>query len=171
MADLGAAVARWVTVNRRPLVLVGQSIGTQLAAHAAVQAPDLLRMLVLHGPTVDPEYRTTRRLMSRWARDAPTEPTWLARSQFPEWCQVGPRRLVKLIGACLDDRLETTLVNVDQRVPTRVVLGDHDRLCRRSWGASLTDSKVELLRGGHAAGAAQPLAFATLISRLAEEIA
>jgi pimeloyl-ACP methyl ester carboxylesterase len=162
----GVAVGEWLAARDRPVVLVGQSIGTQIAAHAAVLATDRVRMLVLHGPTVDPAYRSAARLTTRWALSAPHEPLSLAASQVPEWWQVGPRRLARLLRACLADALESTVQAVP--CPVRVVLGESDRLCRREWASSLTPAPLALLPGGHTAYA-QPGRFARTVTDLLQE--
>src|SRR3954447_18018468 len=97
MQGLGTATAGWLTKLGRPIVLVGQSVGTQIAAHAAEQVPGLITMLLLQGPTIDPAYRSASRLVTRWLLDARQEPARLARSQVPEWWDVGPRHLLGLI--------------------------------------------------------------------------
>jgi pimeloyl-ACP methyl ester carboxylesterase len=169
MKELGTATAGWLTELERPVVLVGQSVGTQIAAHAAEQVPGLVTMLLLQGPTVDPAYRSVSRLVTRWLLAAPQEPPRLARSQVPEWWDIGPRRLLGLMRACLDDDLEKTLGRL-RAVPVRVVLGEHDRLCSRSWASSLSPAPMAILEGGHAACAADPEVFAALLSRLVEDI-
>lgn len=110
MQELGAAAARWLETRQDPVLLVGQSIGTQVAAHAAAQAPGHVRLLLLQGPTVDPAFRTGSRLLARWLLDTPREPLGLGRPQIPEWRRVGPRRLRRLLRASLNDDLESTLL-------------------------------------------------------------
>jgi pimeloyl-ACP methyl ester carboxylesterase len=171
MPELGAATARWLETRRDPVLLVGQSIGSQVAAHAAAQVPGLVRLLLLQGPTVDPAYRTAPRLVTRWLLDAPREPPELARTQIPEWRRVGPRHLGRLLRACLDDDLETTLGRVvGAGVPVRVVRGEQDTLCRPGWAQSLTAAPVISVPGGHAAAAANPEQFADISTTLAAEL-
>jgi pimeloyl-ACP methyl ester carboxylesterase len=45
IADVGARLAEWIVAGDRPVVLVGQSIGTQVAAHAAALAPECVPAL------------------------------------------------------------------------------------------------------------------------------
>jgi pimeloyl-ACP methyl ester carboxylesterase len=169
LARLGEAVAGWLTGLDGSAVLVGHSVGTQIAAHTAGTAPERVAMLVLQGPTVDPAYRTSGRLLGRWLLDGRREPLQLARSQVPEWWELGPRRLRGLVRACLDDDLAATLADLGDGVPTRVVLGERDRLCRPSWAAALTRASVLTLPGGHAACATSPDAFASLLTAIAPE--
>jgi pimeloyl-ACP methyl ester carboxylesterase len=167
---LGDAVAAWLAGLDRRVLLVGQSVGTQIAAHAANAVPDRVAMLLLQGPTVDPAYRTTGRLTARWLLNGWHEPLRLACSQVPEWRQVGPRRLRSLVRGCLDDDLGATLADLDDAVPVQVVLGAQDLLCRRSWAATLATVPVLILPGAHAACATSPDAFAALVTAVAPEL-
>jgi pimeloyl-ACP methyl ester carboxylesterase len=169
MRDLGAATARWLAARPHPMILVGQSIGTQIASHAAALAPEMITMLLLQGPTVDPKYRTMPRLVCRWLLDAPHEPTALIRTQYPEWRQVGARPLLRLLRACLDDELENTLRELNGRARVSVVRGEQDALCGLRWASSLSSEPVASLPGGHAASATHPEEFARLLTRLAGE--
>jgi pimeloyl-ACP methyl ester carboxylesterase len=153
------------------VVLIGQSIGTQVATHAAARVPDHVGMLVLQGPTVDPAYRTLPRLLSGWVLDARHEPAWMASTQVPEWCRVGPGQLRRLLRACLQDQLETTVRGLSARLPVRVVLGEQDRLCNRGWASTLTEAPARTMPGGHSAAAARPRLFATLVSELSQVVA
>jgi pimeloyl-ACP methyl ester carboxylesterase len=166
MADLGGAVADWLVAQDVRGVLVGHSVGAQVAAHAAAQAPARADLLVLHGPTADPAYRTRPRLFSRWAMDMPHEPPSLLATQGPEWLRAGPRRLVHLSRACVDDFLDATVAQV--RCPVRVVLGEGDTLCRREWAQSLSGVPPLLIAGAHSAVYSHPAAFARAVTDLVE---
>jgi pimeloyl-ACP methyl ester carboxylesterase len=163
--DLGAAVAGWIEQREGRVVLVGQSIGGQIAAHAAALSPQKVRLLVLQGPTVDPSYRTVARLLVRWLRNAPYERASLAVSQLPEWWTVGPRRVRRLLRACLDDSLRDTLSRVC--CPVQVVVGDRDRMARRSWVVQLSERAPIVLPGGHTAAYSDPAAFARAVTAAA----
>lgn len=168
MPDLGRSVATWLrTSGRSDVVLVGQSIGTQVAAHAAARAPELVGSLVLAGPTVDPAYRSHRRLLGRWLRTAPREPLRLGASQSREWLRVGPRRIARLLAAALDDELESTLRSCD--VPRLSVIGESDAMCRPSWAAALSDRPLVVVPGAHAAAATCPRDFAAALRALGED--
>jgi pimeloyl-ACP methyl ester carboxylesterase len=171
ISELGAVTARWLETRPDPVLLIGQSIGSQVAAHAAAQVPGLVRLLLLQGPTVDPAYRNAPRLLTRWLLDAAREPIALGRTQIPEWCRAGPRQLSRLLRACLDDDLETTLADVaDTGVPVRIVRGEHDALCRPGWASSLTAAPMISMPGGHASAATHPEPFADLATSLAAEL-
>lgn len=165
MRDLGGSVAAWTRQSGcADVVLVGQSIGTQVAAHAAAEVPGLVRFLVLAGPTVDPAYRSHRRLLGRWLRTAPHEPLRLAASQSRDWLRTGPRRIHRLLEAALEDSLESTLRSCE--IPRLSVLGERDAMCRPSWAAELSCGPVVVLPGAHAAVATCPHDFAAALRSL-----
>ncbi|MDD0860010.1 alpha/beta fold hydrolase [Arthrobacter alpinus] len=70
MAQLGALLIEFVEAENlgRP-VLVGHSMGTQVAAEAAAQRPDLFPELILVAPTVNRSERTIRRQSWRMMQD------------------------------------------------------------------------------------------------------
>ncbi len=136
MAALAAWLTAWLDARGLSDVLViGQSVGAQLAAHLAGQAPDRVRAVLLQGPVFDPAYRTGPRGMARWAMDIPRERFALAVREVPEWLRVGPLRVARVLRMSLRDRLEATVAGVT--VPVRVVVGEKDTLSEGGWQASL----------------------------------
>jgi pimeloyl-ACP methyl ester carboxylesterase len=135
-----AALAGWLTdwLATRDLIdvlVIGQSVGAQLAAHLAGQAPGRVRAVVLQGPVFDPAYRTVLRGLGRWAMDVPRERFALAVREVPEWLRVGPLRVARVLRQSLRDRLEASVAGVT--APVLVVVGEKDTLSERSWQASL----------------------------------
>jgi pimeloyl-ACP methyl ester carboxylesterase len=165
VADLAEWVATWlVERGLRDVVLVGQSMGAQVAGHVAARIPDRVRTLVLQGPVFDPAYRTVARALGRWLLDLPRERPMLAAREVPEWVRVGPRRVWRNLRLSLTDRLEQTVTRV--RCPVLVVVGEHDTLAGRAWAASLAsaDSGFLVLRGlPHSSPHTDPEAFVALI--------
>jgi pimeloyl-ACP methyl ester carboxylesterase len=51
------------------ITLVGHSCGTQVAAHMAADAPELVARLILGSPTVDPKYKPWPKAVLQWRRD------------------------------------------------------------------------------------------------------
>jgi pimeloyl-ACP methyl ester carboxylesterase len=128
------------------VVLVGQSVGTQVAAHVAGRRPDLVRHLVLQGPVFDPSCRSTWRALVRWTSDMPRERVTLAAREVPEWLSVGPRRIRHLLRLALADRLEETMTTMS--CPATVVVGEHDPLGGRRWAGSLAGpGRLVVMRG------------------------
>ena len=71
MAD---ALAAWLQAEglERPIVL-GNSVGCQVAADFAARYPEHLSCLILAGPTMDPEASTARQQIVRWLHNARSE--------------------------------------------------------------------------------------------------
>jgi pimeloyl-ACP methyl ester carboxylesterase len=169
LAELARYLEDWL--HRRGLtdvLLVGQSVGAQLAAHVALHASDRVRAVVLQGPVFDPALRTVPRSLGRWLRDLPRERPSLALREVPEWLRVGPLRVARVLRQSLRDRLEDTVAMLP--VPVWVVVGEHDTLSSQGWQASLTrpPAPAVVMPGlGHSAPHAAPKVFAQLMAEIA----
>jgi pimeloyl-ACP methyl ester carboxylesterase len=149
--EFGRAVADWITSQRlEPVVLAGHSSGTQVAAEAATSHCGVAG-LVLASPTVEPVARSCVRLLARWRLDGRHEPRGLTESHKPEWKRAGLRRLVHLVHAHLQHRLEDPLRRLT--VPLLVLRGADDRLSTPDWARKLTTCVAEAryveLAGAH----------------------
>ncbi|HYF39880.1 MAG TPA: alpha/beta hydrolase, partial [Gemmatimonadales bacterium] len=72
--QLADALGMWMEVNALDrAVLVGNSLGCQIAVDLAVRRPDLAGCLVLSGPTIDPHARSALIQIARWLADWPGE--------------------------------------------------------------------------------------------------
>lgn len=152
VSDHGDAVAHWLDAAALgPVVLIGHSSGTQVAARAATRRPDATAALVLASPTVDPAARSWLRLFVRWRLDGRHEPPGLSESHVPEWRRAGPRRLVHLVREHLRDDLEASVAAV--RAPILILRGREDRLLTRPWAYHLAqragNGAVVELPGAH----------------------
>ncbi|WP_207946858.1 alpha/beta hydrolase [Actinomadura sp. 7K507] len=152
VAQYGTSVAQWLdAADLGPVILAGHSSGTQVAAHTAVQRPDAAAALVLASPTVDPIGRSLARLLLRWRLDARHEPGDLSHSHRPEWLRAGPRRLLHIVRAHLDDHLEDVLAEMP--VPVLVLRGREDRLLTAGWARDLArtapDGRYVEVPGAH----------------------
>jgi pimeloyl-ACP methyl ester carboxylesterase len=131
------AVANWLdTVDLPPVVLIGHSSGTQVAAHAAVLRPNRVAALVLASPTIDPAYRSWPRVLFRWRLDGRFPMPGLEENHRPEWKRAGPRQLAHLISAHLRDRIEDMVPAVG--CPVLVFRGRQDKMLTLRWATELT---------------------------------
>lgn len=120
----------------KPVVLVGHSSGTQVAALTAVDAGLPIARVVLASPTLDPRYRRRLgRLLARWWKDGRREPKSLVRQQRPEWRRPGFRRIATLLRSMRKRHLEDVLPRVP--CPVTVVRASEDPLCTQEWAAGL----------------------------------
>lgn len=168
----GEAVAAWLDDAALGRVIVaGHSSGTQVAARAAALRPDGTAALVLASPTVDPIARSVPRLLLRWRLDSRHEPGDLGRSHHPEWLRAGPRRLVHIVRAHLDDHLEDVVGDV--RAPVLVLRGREDRLLTERWARSLArtapDGRFAEMPGAHTFVWPYPQAWSDPVEALAAE--
>ncbi|MGY1719034.1 alpha/beta fold hydrolase [Blastococcus sp. SYSU DS0552] len=170
VAQHADAVASWLAAGgpEHP-VLVGHSSGTQVAAHVAAREPGRVRALVLASPTVDPAYRSMRRVLLAWRRNHELEPPELDVQHTPDRRRAGLRRVRHTLAAHLADRLEDTIQRVD--CPVLVLHGDRDRLCTEAWARELStrarDGRFRSVPGAHSFVWTAPDAWSAPIAELA----
>ena len=167
------AVAQWLEASGlEQVVLVGHSSGTQVAAHAAARRPRNVKALVLASPTMDPRYRSLRRILLAWRRNHELEPKSLDEQHTPERQRAGLRRVRHALRVHLADRLEDVVPEVS--VPVLVLHADQDRLCTEEWARQLSDLAPDgrfcALPGAHSFVWTAPCAWSEPIERLAREV-
>ncbi|MDR7113534.1 MULTISPECIES: alpha/beta hydrolase [Microbacterium] len=137
-ADLVAAYLR--ARVRTPAVVIGHSMGAQVALEVAVRHPALAERIVLIGPTVDPTARTAPRQLWRLLRDIAVEsPVVIARGAR-EYLRAGPRLRAKF-RAVLRHRPEDVLPRV--RMPALVLRGEDDIVAPQQWCRRIADTLPE----------------------------
>jgi pimeloyl-ACP methyl ester carboxylesterase len=147
-------------------VLLGNSLGCQIATAAAVRHPERVRALVLVGPTVDPAARSMARQALRFAACVPFERPALALLVAADYARMGVPRLRRELRHVLADRIEERLPRV--AAPTLVVRGAHDALVPARWAREvarlLPDARLTTVRGaGHAVNHGAPHALAEAV--------
>jgi len=133
-ADLVAAYLRERV--RTPAVIVGHSMGAQVALEIAVRHPATVDRLVLVGPTVDPSARSARRQLWRLLRDIAVESPRVIALGAREYVRAGPRLRAKF-RAMLAHRPEDVLRRV--HVPALVLRGEDDLVAPREWCSQVAD--------------------------------
>ncbi|ALO65228.1 hypothetical protein AS189_00425 [Arthrobacter alpinus] len=153
MAQMGALLIEFVEAENlgRP-VLVGHSMGTQVAAEAAAQRPDLFPELILVAPTVNRSERTIRRQSWRMMQDLFGESPSVISLGVKNYTKTGPRWFVKKLRNMMVHTIEDTLPQIQAH--TLVIRGSRDRICPRSWVEEVTalipDATMEEVPGrGH----------------------
>lgn len=115
-------------------LLVGNSLGCQIVAHAAARYPERVAGLVLVGPTVDARARSIRAQAWRLLRDAFHERISLWLLELLDVLRVGPRRMLAMARATIADRIEAVLPRVAQLgASVLVVRGEVDPLVPQAW--------------------------------------
>ncbi|MEU7474636.1 alpha/beta fold hydrolase [Lentzea sp. NPDC042327] len=155
-AGIGAvarAVCDWVEeVVAAPVVLAGHSTGAQAALHAAAARPELVRSLVLLGPTFPPEQRGLGGLVSGFLRTLPHEPPSVVRGTVPDYLRAGPVEIARFVRSAQRDRPEEVVARVG--CPVLVVRGEHDALSPVHWverlAAAAPDGRAVVVPGAHA---------------------
>lgn len=148
LADALAAAIHVVDVSR-PL-LVGHSVGAQVAMEVAARHPEVAGALALVGPTGDPRVASVARLLGRWLATAVREPLGFHAIVLREIVEIGPVRMLATARRVLADPVAGKLHRVG--LPVLVVRGAHDRVAPQAWieelAAQLPDGRLRTLSGG-----------------------
>jgi pimeloyl-ACP methyl ester carboxylesterase len=131
-ADVVAGVMEQLEVSRP--VLVGHSMGGQVAAELDGRRPGWAAGMVLIGPTVDPGKRATFWHFVMLAHNALYEPARVNYPMAKDYLRCGIRQYVKTLRPMLRHHIEHRLEGA--RTPTVVVRGGRDRVVLHKWALS-----------------------------------
>jgi pimeloyl-ACP methyl ester carboxylesterase len=145
-----------------PAVLVGHSMGCQVAVEAAL-AGAAVRALALLGPTVNRHERTAWQQGLRLAQDTGREPPAANWVVFSDYARCGVRWYLAVLPHMIGHRLEERLPAAG--VPVLLLRGKHDPIVPRSWLAELQErcpeaAVAEIGGAAHVAMYRQPRAVA-----------
>lgn len=151
-----------------PTDLIGNSFGTQIVLAFAQTRPDLVRRLVLVGPTIDRQARSYPRAFGRWLCTAPIEPPSLAVSLARSYLRCGLRTPALAFRASMQDRPEQRIRAIDH--PVLLVRGTHDRIAPRRWLEELQragdDVEIaEIPNAAHTVDYSAPVEVAEIVAR------
>jgi pimeloyl-ACP methyl ester carboxylesterase len=121
--------------GRAPLVVVGHSLGAEIAVEVARRRPHLVRALVLVGPVVDPAAASAFGQGRRLLLDMAGEPPLTAAMVTRDYVRGGPFSYAA--GARSMLRYDTVGRLRDVAAPLLVLRGAHDPIAPRGWVAEL----------------------------------
>ena len=121
-------------------ILIGHSMGTQIAVEALTRAPGLSSGAVLAAPVVNDRERRGGLLLWRFAQSAVKETTSSALASVIGFLHSGPRWLIRDFGPMRNYRIEEHLSEID--VPLTIVGATGDRIAPPDW---LQDPRLALL--------------------------
>jgi 2-hydroxy-6-oxonona-2,4-dienedioate hydrolase len=136
---LANALGTWMEqMGLSGAVLVGTSIGCQIAVDLAARRADLVRGLVLASPTVDEDRRSWPEQMVRWQLEQTTQSLRMRLIMARDWARAGVRRALGTFRDCMHDPVEEKLPQVEQ--PALVLYGTRDPLISQEWAARVADT-------------------------------
>jgi pimeloyl-ACP methyl ester carboxylesterase len=151
LVAIAMALADWLeATGRRDVVLLGHSTGAQAALKTAQLIPELIRGLVLAGPTFDPDARTISALIRRAVRTLPHEVPAELPAVIPSYIASGGRPMLRLIRSAMADRPEDQVQRLT--MPSVVITGQHDGFAPPVWArhlAELASAQYVVLPGAH----------------------
>lgn len=164
--DHAALVVALLRSIGRPVVLVGQSMGCQIVLEAALRAPELVERVVAIGAVTDPDERSAVLQGLRLAQDVLGETPATNWRVFSEYLKCGPRRYLATLPSML--AYDTDAAASAVTVPTMLIRGAKDPICRRPWARRLAarlaeGGLIEIPGGHHNAHSTHPRAVASAI--------
>jgi pimeloyl-ACP methyl ester carboxylesterase len=161
----GLVVALLETLGR-PVVLVGQSMGTQIVLETALRVPALVERVVAIGTVTDPDERSALWQALRLVQDVLGETPAANWQVFSEYLKCGPRRYLATLPSML--AYDTDAAAAAVTVPTMLIRGARDPICRRPWARRLAarlavGGLVEVPGAHHNAQSTHPRAVASAI--------
>lgn len=134
-ADLVAAYLRHA--DERDVIVIGHSMGSQIAAELAARHPSLVRGVVLAGPTVNSAQRSIRAQATYLLRDLLGERPIVLWRGAREYLRGGPHLLRKMRATIVH---EPEKAYARMSCPTLVLRGENDPLAPMSWCREIIDA-------------------------------
>jgi pimeloyl-ACP methyl ester carboxylesterase len=120
------------------VVIVGHSMGAQVAVSLAQRHPGLVSRLALIGPTIEPGRRTAAQAIGRLLIDGTREPVTVNAIVFTDYVfRAGAPYTIRQLPLVLDDRLENRVAGLG--IPVLVVRGARDPIVSGVWAQLLAE--------------------------------
>jgi 2-hydroxy-6-oxonona-2,4-dienedioate hydrolase len=134
---LADALRAWLdAVALQRVVLVGNSIGAQIAADAAATGDERVAGVVLVGPTCDPHARSMPAQVWRWMVNARRDTASRGGGMVDAYLKAGIGRVLRTFDYATRDRIEDKLPRIS--APVLLVAGGDDPISPLRWVEELT---------------------------------
>jgi 2-hydroxy-6-oxonona-2,4-dienedioate hydrolase len=154
-------------------LIVANSLGAQIATELAVRYPELVRALVLSGPTWDPAAPTLPTQFARLLADSYREQPSLVPVALADYARRGPLHIYRAARAMLRHPMAERLAQVSS--PVVVLRGSGDPICSERWAAELAAAPphgrlVTVPGAAHAVEWSHPGAVVQVVEELQEAL-
>jgi 2-hydroxy-6-oxonona-2,4-dienedioate hydrolase len=173
--ELAQALREWLDLaGIESAIVLGNSLGCQIAIELALQSPLRVGSLVLVGPTMDPGAPTIRGQFGRLVRDAVREPLSLNLVEARDYVRMGPLRILSTARFALADPVEAKLPRIAQ--PALVIRGERDPIVSQEWAERVAEllpdrrSVAVVVGAPHAAHWAAAEDVARLVEEFQQEV-
>jgi 2-hydroxy-6-oxonona-2,4-dienedioate hydrolase len=138
LEQMTASLAR---VAEPGTLVVANSLGTQIATELAARSPELVRGLVLSGPTWDPEAPSLPAQFLRLLADSYREQPSLVPVALADYARRGPWHIFRAARSMLRHSMVERLAQVS--VPVVIVRGSADPICGQRWAERLAAAPAD----------------------------
>jgi 2-hydroxy-6-oxonona-2,4-dienedioate hydrolase len=152
---------------------LGNSTGCQVIVDFAIHYKDMVKGVILQGPTIDPHQRSASRQISQFLLKTPDEPPSQMLIMIKDYGKCGIKRVRKTFEYALIYETEKFLPEVN--VPALVVRGGKDGLVSQEWAEEaaelLPQGSLKVIPGvAHTVNMAMPEELANITDEFIENI-
>jgi 2-hydroxy-6-oxonona-2,4-dienedioate hydrolase len=172
--ELADALYDWaVAANPGKAYYLGNSTGCQVIVDFTINYTDMVKGVILQGPTIDPYYRSVPEQLGSFVRNTPGEPSTQMLNMVKDYSKCGLRRVKKTFEFALLYETEKYLPEV--KVPALVVRGSEDMIISPEWASQaaeiLPEGDLKIISGAaHTINVSMPKELATVTEEFIETI-
>ena len=170
--ELADALHDWArAANVEKAWYLGNSTGCQVIVDFAIHYPDMVKGVILQGPTIDPYHRTMGDQLLRFVTNSSDEPSSQILIMMKDYRLCGIKRVKKTFEFALLYETEKFLPRVE--APALVVRGDMDELVSQEWAEEaanlLPQGELRIIEGvAHTINMAMPKELAGVTDEFIE---
>jgi 2-hydroxy-6-oxonona-2,4-dienedioate hydrolase len=172
--ELADALYDWArAANIGTATYLGNSTGCQVIVDFAINYKDMVKAVILQGPTIDPYYRSVPEQLGSFVRNGSREPSTHLLNMIKDYSKCGLRRVIKTFRFALLYETEKYLPEVN--VPALVVRGSEDMIISHEWAARaaelLPQGEFKIITGAaHTVNMSMPHELATVTDDFIENL-